>query len=91
MLPSNAQYLQECPNAASPATFRTYDTDLVQNTTICMDFEGNLHSRELESEIGLTFDTDLQDPEIFCFENSDKDIIILIIINNKWNATNDAR
>ena len=36
-----------------------------------MDFEGNLHSRELESEIGLTFDTDLQDPEIFCFENSE--------------------
>ena len=71
MLPSDAQYLQECPNAASPATFRTYDADLVQNTTICMDFEGNLHSRELESEIGLTFDTDLQDPEIFCFENSD--------------------
>ena len=30
-----------------------------------MDFEGNLHSRELESEIGLTFDTDFQDPEIF--------------------------
>ena len=26
-----------------------------------MDFEGNLHSRELESEIGLTFDTDFQD------------------------------
>ena len=46
MLPSDAQYLQECPNAASPATFRTYDADLVQNTTICMDFEGNLHSRD---------------------------------------------
>ena len=48
-----------------------------------MDFEGNLHSRELESEIGLTFDTDFQDPEIFILKIQKKYIFFLRCQNTR--------
>ena len=49
-----------------------------------MDFEGNLHSRELESEIGLTFDTDFQDPEIFILKIQKKNIFFFVAKTHVW-------